>query len=218
MENYLQPTDIFDFNKPKVKDKAFEITKGLKSDTEKAIALFYWVRDKIRYDMRSYIPKQKINFKASTTLRRGYGFCISKSILLSSLARAVGIPARLHFADIINYKTSKKTVDMMKTDIFYYHGYSELYLNNRWTKLTAVFDKETAIDGGFLPFVEFDGQNDAVFPHHDNDGNPLIEYVEDRGIHIDLPLKDIESLFNEKYGSILPKKASKQELHKKIIN
>ncbi|MHA1196688.1 MAG: transglutaminase-like domain-containing protein [Promethearchaeota archaeon] len=199
---YLKPTEFLDFHRKSVRNKAFEIVKGLDDNKEKAIALFYWVRDKIKYNMMSYIPKIKANFKASVTLRRGYGFCVSKAILLSAFARAIGIPARIHLVDLINHKLSQKIIDFMGTNVMHYHGYSELYLNNRWVKLTPVFDPKTAIKGGFLPMIEFDGENDAVFPKYDNEGNPFGEYVKDRGVHADLPLEEIDRVFVEKYGSL----------------
>jgi transglutaminase-like putative cysteine protease len=203
LEQYLQPNEFFNFNNPKVKKKALEITNGLKSDNQKAKALFYWVRDNIKYNMMSYYPKVKANFKANVTLRRGYGFCVSKSILLSSFARVVGIPARIHLVDLINHKVSQRVIDFMGTNIMYYHGFSEVYLNQnskkKWVKLTPSFDKATAIKGGFLPMVEFDGENDAVFPPYDINGERFGEYLTDRGIHADLPLEEIDGLFEKKY-------------------
>jgi len=199
LDIYLQPTKFFDFNKKFVRDKAFEITEGLETEKEKAITLFYWVRDEIKYNMHLYIPSIKANFKASVTLRRKNGFCVSKSVLLSSFARAIGIPARIHLVDLINHKISQKIIDFMGTNVMHYHGYSELYLNNKWVKLTPSFDPETAKKGGFIPMVEFDGENDAVFAVYDNDGKLFGEYVRDRGIHADLPLEEIERVFEEKY-------------------
>lgn len=210
LEVYLQPNEFFDFNKKRVRDKAFEITNGLKNDKEKAIALFYWVRDEIKYNMLTYVPNVKENFKASVTLRRRNGFCVSKSILLSSLARAIGIPARIHLIDLINHKISQKVIDFMGTNVMYVHGYSEFYLNGKWLKLTPSFDPKTAIKGKFLPMVEFDGENDAVFPKYDNEGNQFGEYLTDRGVHADLPLEDIDKIFEEKYTSYA--------LHKKGLN
>ena len=201
LEVYLQPNEFFDFNKKRVRDKAFEITNGLKNDKEKAIALFYWVRDEIKYNMLTYVPHVKENFKASVTLRRRNGFCVSKSILLSSLARAIGIPARIHLVDLINHKISQKVIDFMGTNIMYVHGYSEFYLNGKWVKLTPSFDPNTAIKGKFLPMVEFDGENDAVFPKYDNEGNQFGEYLTDRGVHADLALDHIDRIFEEKYTS-----------------
>jgi len=198
-EEYLQPTYFFDFNHKPVLNKALEIVNGSDSPKKKAIALFYWVRDEVKYNMSTYIPSVKSNFRASVTLRRKNGFCVSKSILLSTFARAIGIPARIHLCDLINHKVSKKVIDFMGTNIMYYHGYSELYINNKWIKLTPAFDKQTALKGDFLPMVEFDGENDAVFSAYDNIGNKFGEYLEDRGVHADLPIDAIEELFKEKY-------------------
>ncbi|MHA1489592.1 MAG: transglutaminase-like domain-containing protein [Promethearchaeota archaeon] len=202
-KKYLQPTKFLNFNNPNVKRKALEITKGLKTDKEKVRALFYWVRDEIKYNMMTYVPQVKSNFKASVTLRRRYGFCVSKAILLSTFSRAQqpGIPARIHLVDIINHKISQKVIDLMGTNVMHYHGYSELYIDGKWIKAAPVFDQATAIKNGFLPMTEFDGENNALFPHNSTDGSIFVEYTEDRGIYADLPLDDIEKVFNEKYGS-----------------
>lgn len=77
-EQYLRPTEFFDFHKLRVKEKAIEITRDLKTDKEKAISLFYWVRDKIKYRQGSFYLT-KSTFKASINLRRSYGFCVSKA-------------------------------------------------------------------------------------------------------------------------------------------
>jgi len=60
LDIYLQSTEFFNFNKQSVSKKAIEITEDLKTDKEKAIALFYWVRDKIKYNMLTYIPILKL--------------------------------------------------------------------------------------------------------------------------------------------------------------
>ncbi|MFX1340045.1 MAG: transglutaminase family protein [Promethearchaeota archaeon] len=199
MEIYLQPTKFFDFNKSKVKQRALDITENFDSDKEKAKALFYWVRDTIKYNMQLFVPIIVNNFKASKVMQKRQGFCVSKSILLSTLARAVGIPARIHLVDLINHLVSQKVIDFMGTDVMFYHGFSEFFLDNKWVKLTPSFDQDTAIRGGFLPMVEFDGNNDAVFPPYDINGKKFGEYVGDRGVHADLPLDEIDKVFREKY-------------------
>ena len=198
IQEYLQPTEFLDFDKKKVSNKAFDIIDGLKSEKEKAITLFYWVRDEIRYNMSAFYMI-KGNFKASVTLRRGYGFCVSKAVLLSSFARAVGIPARVHLADIRNNKVPQEIIDLLGTNIFYYHGYSELYIDQKWIKATPVFDKITAFKAGFLPVVEFDGINDGILSKFDPDGKLFIEYVKDRGVFAELPYDEMDRDIRKKY-------------------
>jgi transglutaminase-like putative cysteine protease len=207
LEQYLQPTEFFDFYKPKVKNKAIEITEGLETDKEKAIALFYWVRDKIIYRQGSFYLT-KSTFKASTNLRRGYGFCVSKAVLLSTLARAVKIPARIHLCDIINHKIPQKVIDYMGTRIFFVHGYSELFLKGKWVKLTSAFDRETSMRGKYI-IVEFDGIHHALFSPYDDQGNPFVEYLNDRGVYADVPFDEIKRVIMEKYKPMLEKAFNK---------
>jgi len=87
----------------------------------------------------------------------------------------------------------------MGTNVMYVHGYSEFYLNRKWVKLTPSFDPKTALKGKFLPMVEFDGENDAIFPKFDNEGHQFGEYLTDRDVHADLPLEAIEKIFEENY-------------------
>jgi len=201
LNKFLKPTKFLDFDKSRVRDKAHKIVQNNKNEKEKAIELFYWVRDKIRYNQFGFymIPA---NFKASVTLRRKNGFCVSKAVLLSAMARAVGIPSKIHLADIINHKIPQKIIDWMKTDVFLFHGYSELYLNNKWVKATPVFDKRTSQKGGY-PLVEFDGEHDALLASYDKDGNRFVEYINDRGTYADLPYEEIEVVFNREYADAI---------------
>jgi len=199
---YLKPTWFLDFDNTRVKEKALEIVQGKESPKEMAIALFYWTRDQIKYNMYTYIPQFKTNLKASTTLRRGHGFCMSKAVLLSTLARAVDIPARIHMVDIKNHKVPDWVEELMGTKAFYCHGYSELYIDEEWKKLTPVFDKKTALKAGYTPLVDFDGENDALLSKYDSEGNLFVEYIGDHGIYDDVPIKEIENIFKDAYGSI----------------
>jgi hypothetical protein len=196
---YLEPTEFLDFNKKRVSEKAFEITKDLKTDKDKVVALFYWVRDSLKYNALSYYPKIKLNLKASVSIRRETGFCMSKAATLSALARAIGIPARIHMADIINHKSSQKLQDLMGSNVFHCHGYSEMYLNGKWVKATPVFDRETCEKAGFFPMVEFDGEHDALLASHDMEGNKFIEYTADYGLFSDVPIEKINEIFLANY-------------------
>lgn len=202
LDQYLESTEFLDFQRERVRNKAHEITDGLNSDKEKTIALFYWVRDNIKYNMYTYNPKIKANLKASVTLRRNNGFCMSKAVLLSAIARAVGIPARIRMVDIINHKINPKIIELMGTNVFHCHGISEILINGTWLKLTPVFDKNTALKAGFVPLIEFDGSHDALFESHDEEGNAFVEYVEDYGTYSDLPIEQIVDIFTKAYPNM----------------
>ncbi len=137
---YLRPTVYIDSDSNTIVDCSGKICKGIESDIDKAIRLYYIVRDEIVYDPYGVELSEK-GMKASTTLEKKSGFCVTKSILLAAFARAQKIPARLCFADVKNHLTTKRLKDLMGTDIFIYHGYTELFLNGKWVKATPVFNK-----------------------------------------------------------------------------
>ncbi|MFP3974725.1 MAG: transglutaminase-like domain-containing protein [Chloroflexota bacterium] len=186
IDRCLQPTPIIDSDNPAVQQKANSLTRGQESIPEKARSLFYLVRDQIRYNPYSpFFPLQ-----ASATLERGEGFCIQKAILLTALARASGIPARLGFADIRNHIMPEKLLKIMGTNVFTYHGFTEFLIDEKWIKATPAFDLQMCQNNGIIP-VEFDGLNHAIFHQYTEEGTLHIEYVRQHGSYEDVPVHDI---------------------------
>jgi len=189
LREYLEPTPIIDANHEAVREKAHEVTAEKQGDTEKAKALFYFVRDRIRYNVHvpRFVPE---DFRAGATLARGEGFCIQKAVLLAALSRAAGVPARLGFAVIRNHLLPEKIASILRNNEIPDHGYAELHLGGRWVKATPAFDARTCEENRFRP-VEFDGVSDAKFHPRNLDGAPHIEYVTYRGTYADLPFEYI---------------------------
>ena len=196
---YLRPTFVIDCDSEAVKEKAALLTEKYDSRKEKSKVLFYFVRDEIKYN--PYVAFHSFNrsdYRASKTLQREEGYCIQKAVVLTALARAVGIPARLGFADIRNHLAPKKLIEMMGTNMFVYHGYSEFWLNNRWVKVTPAFNIEMCNKFDIKP-VEFDGVTDAVFHERNKKGELHIEYIKYHGTYADLPFKEIMQAFTDQY-------------------
>jgi len=199
LEEYLKPTPTIDCETRSIKEKAQELTSRQEKITEKAKSLFYFVRDEIKYDLYSphYLPE---HYRASTILDRGGGYCVQKAVLLAALARAIGIPARLRFANIRNYLLSEKLAEMFGTNLMVYHGYNELFIEGKWIKATPTFDLNMCQENRIVP-VEFDARKDAVFHSHNQDGEVHIEYICDHGHYQDLPFDEIRIARIHGYGS-----------------
>ena len=189
LDLYLQPTEFLDSDSLPVRDFAARATEGAAGEIAKAVALYYAIRDGIRYDpyVMATDPEQ---YRASVVAGLPAAYCIQKAILLGASARAVGVPSRLGFADVRNHLTSPKLRETMGSDLFVYHGYTELFLEGRWVKATPTYDKEYCRKAGVGP-VEFDGIKDAMLPAFALDGRRNVEYLLDRGFFDDLPLEDI---------------------------
>lgn len=199
MESYLTPTPVIDSDSRPVEAKARELTHDEEDPCGRATALFYFVRDQVRYNL--YVSKSRPeDFRASSTLLRGEGYCVQKAVLLVALARAAGVPAALGFARLRNHLLPEKTRNWLGGDILPFHGYAEMYLNGRWAKATPAFDTAMCEKYGIVP-VEFDGTTDAMFHRHNREGRPHIEYLADLGhLHHDLPFDRLRQVLVESLG------------------
>jgi transglutaminase-like putative cysteine protease len=187
-----------DSDHPDVVAFAEEATAGATTDREKAVALFYAVRDGIRYDPYTMSDDPE-TYRASAVLRSGVSYCIPKSVLLCAAARAVGLPARLGFADVRNHLNSEKLRDRLGgTDLFVYHGYTEFLLEARWVKVTSAFNIELCERFGVMP-LDFDGEHDALLHPFTADGRDHMEYVRERGAFDELPFDEIIEAFRATY-------------------
>ncbi|MBW2038536.1 MAG: transglutaminase domain-containing protein [Deltaproteobacteria bacterium] len=199
MDPFLQATEAIDCDNPLIQDLAHKIIEGAPDVPGRARRLFYFVRDTIRYN--PYSPFFLMDhYKATTTLRRGRGYCVQKAVLLVALARAAEIPAQLVFADIRNHQASERLVEMMGTDLFVFHGYVEWFLGGRRVQVTPAFETELCQGQGY-PIVEFNGRKDAIFPPYDSRGRKFVEYVRHHGTFSDVPLDLILRGWEEAYGS-----------------
>ena len=187
MEEYLQPTYFIDSDHPSIIEFSDRHKGSGSSQTETAVSLYYAVRDGFRYDPYSIEPGRE-SMKASRILKKGYGYCVAKAVLLAACARSRKIPARLGFADVKNHLNTERLKQLMGTDIFVYHGYTELLLDNKWVKATPAFNL-TLCNHFNVQALEFDGTKDSIFHPFDKSGNRHMEYVEDHGTFADLPWK-----------------------------
>lgn len=189
MKQYLCQTFYIDKDHPSITRFVADHIQDEQSDLEKAVAIYYAVRDKIQYNPYSF-GRTPEDMKASTILKKRVGYCVGKAVVLCACARAAGIPARLGFADVKNHLTTPKLKAAMGTDIFVYHGYTDLFLEGKWVKATPAFNIELCEKFKVKP-LEFDGKEDSIFHAFDQAGNKHMEYVKDRGTSADLPLEEI---------------------------
>lgn len=170
---------------------------GIEQDTKRAVAVYYAIRDGILYDPYS-ADISVAGLKATTVLKERRGWCVSKAILLAACCRALGIPARLGYADVLNHLSTEKMRQRMKTNVFYWHGYTALYLDERWVKATPAFNIELCEKFGLKP-LEFNGRDDSIYHAFDQAGNRHMEYLHDRGQFLEPPIEAMRRTFDEYY-------------------
>lgn len=195
---YLAPTGFLNFDAKPVRDFAAQAVSGAGTDRERAVALYYAVRDKIRYDPFA-VGVEPEAYSASYVLAQGAAYCIPKAVLLAACARSVGIPTAIGLSDVVNHLTTPKLREAMGgRNLFLHHGYAVLYIDGTWVKAAPAFNIEMCNRFDVMP-TEFDGSNDAILQEFDKRKRLHMQYVRDHGIWSDLPYHRIIEEFRGYY-------------------
>jgi len=201
MAQFLAAGIFIDSDSPQVIAFAKQTVEGAIDPSAAILRLYSTVRDSIIYD--PYVNfADPANYRASSVLAIGRGFCVGKSALLAASVRVIGVPARVGYADVRNHLTSPRIYEKMKTDTFRWHSYTELYLSGRWVKATPAFDRALCDRVGIKP-LEFDGKTDSLFHPYDQAGRRHMEYLNDRGTYSDVPFDTITADFRTTYPSLM---------------
>lgn len=192
MKDALRVTYYCDHGHPDIQEIAAELKSEDKNLLTIARRTFYFVRDGFPFGFDLY------QRKASETLKRGYGACWNKSLLLVALLRCNQIP--VHFGSIPLKR------DFVQPAIGgwhrlanspYNHCLVHAFLNNRWTLLDVPLDKKT-FNALFLPLgvswgIDWNGKEDVHLYRESVVGSPQIH-------------PDIDATLNQKVGNTeLPK-------------
>lgn len=197
LDLFLEPTPHFDFDCAAIQLFVDETTRGASDEVETAVALYYAVRDKVRYDPYLF-PLKSEEYSASRTLVEGAGFCVPKAILLTAAARAAGIPAQIGFADVRNHLSTKRLSELMETDLFVWHGYSVLYIDGQWVKATPAFNIDLCRRFKVKP-LDFDGRHDAIMHPFNEENQKHMEYLNDHGWFADFPAQKFLEQIEKSY-------------------
>lgn len=188
---YLEPTRFLDCDHPAIRAFVERTTAGASTPRERAVKLFYAVRDGWRYDPFCMVMKPQ-NYVASWVHAQKGAWCVQKGGLLAAAARAAGIPAAVGLSDVTNHLTTEKLKERMGgSTLFVDHGYAVLYIDGKWVKAAPVFNIELCTRFGVVP-TEFDGTADAVFQEYDASNRRHMEYLRDHGMWSDFPYEQIE--------------------------
>lgn len=212
---FLRPGRFIDSDAPQVVDFAVRAAGCGGHDVERILKLYGTIRDSIVYDPYLDLADPD-NYRASTVLQRGRGFCVGKAALLAACARVIGVPARVGYADVRNHLTSPRFYEYIKSDIFIWHSYADLYLEGQWVKATPAFDLALCDKLGLKP-LEFDARTDSLLHPFDRSGRRHMEYLNDRGTFADVPTGQIQSDFADAYPVLMQAKGLTGDFHSEAI-
>jgi len=203
----LAPTALIDSDHPAVIALARQYALGA-TDRERAVALYHAVRDGFRYDPYQ-VDLGVAGMRASHVIEINAGWCVPKAALLAAVCRAAGIPARLGYADVRNHLSTERMRQTMQTDLFIWHGYTDIWIDGAWRKATPAFNLSLCERFGLLP-LDFDGVHDSIYHPFDRSGARHMEYLTQRGSYDDVPLAAMRADFDRHYPAWMASLAEQQ--------
>jgi transglutaminase-like putative cysteine protease len=148
MQEYLQASEIIDWQNPEILALAHHLASTHQTTEEVAKACFEWVRDEIHHS-RDY-QMNPVTWKASDVLKHKTGFCFAKSHLLAALLRANQIPAGLCYQRLSmdDPPTSKQISGDLPCTL---HGLNAVFLPEiGWYRIDARGNRQ-GVDAQFTP-------------------------------------------------------------------
>lgn len=207
----LRPSSCIDSDTKNIREMAARLTARLERPRDKARRLFEYVRDEITYNFAPEIHRRS-HFTASHTLALGNGFCMQKAALFAALCRASGIPARIGFQNLIDYKIVGPFLELMGTNKLTHHGMNAVFLDGRWIQVDATLDRGLCERKGYR-LVEFDGYRDALLPETDRAGKPHFSILRQYPFYNDIPSFAIRSMLE--WVKEMPYKDWRRLVHRK---
>ncbi len=127
---FLQSIQLINWNNGmEAMKKAASLTKNLKTDNEKAIAIYNYIIKNYKYDYTK-ISKVSDDYITDipTVYKKSKGICYDFAVIYSAMLRSVGVPAKL----VTGYKSDIKT----------YHAWNQVYIKetNKWVTIDTTYD------------------------------------------------------------------------------
>lgn len=197
-DDCLGATWFIDLTAPAIQRVATSLDFEALPDAERAMKVFRFVRDQIRYQfMAKATPGEYV---ATRTLADGQGFCVQKAVLACALGRAVGVPTAIVLADLRDRSLPERVVEAIGTDVMFHHGLNAFYVGGAWRIADASLSEDLVIRKRYRQ-VDFDGTEDAVLAPTTLDGRPHAEYRTIHGIYADLPFEQMARAFELAYAN-----------------
>ncbi len=174
--NHLSKTYFCNYSHKEIRSIANDLVKASKVPNDLTKDIFMFVRDKIIFGGDHW------QVKASETLKKGYGACWNKNLLLIALLRYYKIPSRLKANPMKNdFMKPAMGAAYLTVSSPFYHCFTEVYLDGRWIAIDPTLDKNT-YNTFFMPRdvdwgIDWNGASDMLL-YTESVAGPVESYTD----------------------------------------
>lgn len=201
MVEFLKETSYLDYQNKGVTEFVAEL-KIFSTPKERAIALYYKVRDAFLYDPY-HLDLRPEALKASAIVTKKRAWCVEKCIVMAACARSLGIPCKLGYVNVVNHIGVEKLYHYLQHEEIVFHGYVELFLEGKWVKCSPTFDKRICRIAKVEP-LDFNGKEDALLQAYIEE-QQFMEYTHFYGSFDDVPIRLMNSSMHKYYPHLFEK-------------
>lgn len=141
---FLLPSLNVQSNDPDIVALSAEITRGLSTDREKALAIHDWLTREVTYDVdgihtNSFLTRPQ---DAKDVAQTKLAVCDGFSNLFAALSRAAGIQTKVVTGPLgvpASYLTKEQMCEPQRRDPNL-HAWNEVYVDNRWVTVDSTLD------------------------------------------------------------------------------
>ncbi len=182
----LMNSAIFDFDNQFIQSKINQLKIKSNDPWERTKLIFDFVRDNIVYDFAPEIIGLS-SWYASVILKKGFGFCHQKAIVLTALLRAVEIPTCLVFQNVKDHiLISTRFKDLLPGGLLPLHALVAVNISEKWVRLDATLDSNLCKKKGYLiPQIEFG--KETLLSTHTLDGRQHFSIEKELGYFENYP-------------------------------
>ena len=207
MKEFLRETSFLNFNDPSF-DEFTSAIDSSKSPREIAVQLYFHVRDSFLFDPY-HLDLRQDALKASNVILKKRAWCVEKATVLAACARKFNIPSRLGYSIVTNHVGIEKLSRYLLKNEIVFHGYVEMFLDNKWVKCTPSFDKNICRLMDVEP-LNWDGEADSMFQEFKKE-KKYMEYVYFYGEFEDVPIELMNAEMKKHYPHLFTEKFETKE-------
>ncbi len=144
----LKSTASIQSNSGSIQSIAEQLTNGLESDYEKALALHDWICSYMYYDVDSLDLEDTPPYFATDIVKSQRAVCLGFATLMASLCRSIDIPCNVASGYALGVGGDTEWTDETVSTDEQNHAWNEVYVDGRWIIVDTTWDCANKIKDG----------------------------------------------------------------------